>query len=351
MRVIDADCHVIETSQTWEYMDATDAPYRPVPTGRSTDGLNRETWDIQGRPGPKNPGRTRVGSQSAQSGHAETTEATRTVVDVQARLSHMDELGVDVQVLYPTIFLGVISDIPAVELALTKSYNRWLGDIYARSGGRLRWVAIPPLGEVNKVPEELEAAKENGACGVFMRGFEGERLVTDPFFASLYEAAEALEMPLCFHAGCGNKAFNDLTGRETFTNAKFPVLSAFHSLIYRGIPQRYPRLRFGFVEVAANWLPYVLTDLDRRMIREGKPGVGQTPLADNNMFVACQTNDDLPHIMKYVGDTNLMIGSDYGHDDTSSELEALRNLGETGGLSPNSVSKILDDNPRRLYAI
>ena len=74
-------------------------------------------------------------------------------------------------------------------------------------------------------------------------------------------------------------------------------------------------------------------------------------LADNNMFVACQPNDDLPYIINSVGDDNLMIGSDYGHSETSSELEALRSLRESGALPARTIEKILDDNPRRLYGI
>ena len=46
-----------------------------------------------------------------------------------------------------------------------------------------------------------------------------------------------------------------------------------------------------------------------------------------------------------------MIGSDYGHSDTSSELEALKSLKTSGLLEPRIVDKVLSDNPARLYAI
>ncbi len=46
-----------------------------------------------------------------------------------------------------------------------------------------------------------------------------------------------------------------------------------------------------------------------------------------------------------------MIGSDYGHSDTSSELEALRSLRTSGRLEPRIVDKILSHNPAQLYAI
>ena len=48
--------------------------------------------------------------------------------------------------------------------------------------------------------------------------------------------------------------------------------------------------------------------------------------AASNLFVACQTDDDLPYVLKYAGENCLMIGSDYGHADNASELLALAKL-------------------------
>ena len=55
--------------------------------------------------------------------------------------------------------------------------------------------------------------------------------------------------------------------------------------------------------------------------------------------------------MKYVGEDNLVIGSDYGHNDTSTELAALRTFASGGIVDERVVTKILDDNPRRLYGL
>ncbi|MBI2991762.1 MAG: amidohydrolase family protein, partial [Deltaproteobacteria bacterium] len=57
------------------------------------------------------------------------------------------------------------------------------------------------------------------------------------------------------------------------------------------------------------------------------------------------------YVLNYAGEDNLVIGSDYGHADTASELEALRNLKRQGEVSPGVINKILDDNPRALYGL
>ena len=350
MPIIDADCHVIESDQTWAYLDPADEAYRP----RSyTDPArpDRPLWVIDGNARERPFATAAKGTVAeVQSGFAQTSLATRSLADVDARIAHMDALGVDVQVLYPTVYLTQVSQKPAIDLALAKSYNRWLADIWSQSEGRLRWAAVPPLLTMDAVPEQLRFAKENGACGVFMRGFEGDRVISDPYFFPLYEAASELDMPICVHAGCGNPAYVDLTVGEAYARNKLPVITAFHSFVFHDVPSKFPALRFAFIEVSANWIPYVVTDLERRVEREGRV-LGRDVLAGNRMFVACQTNDDIPYIIDRVGDDNLLIGSDYGHSDTSSELEALRSLKESAAVPPASVDKILNDNPRRLYGL
>jgi predicted TIM-barrel fold metal-dependent hydrolase len=50
-----------------------------------------------------------------------------------------------------------------------------------------------------------------------------------------------------------------------------------------------------------------------------------------------------------VGDDHLVIGTDYGHNDTASEINALRKLKVDGKIAATSIDKILGDNPQALY--
>ncbi len=43
-----------------------------------------------------------------------------------------------------------------------------------------------------------------------------------------------------------------------------------------------------------------------------------------NIYVTCQTNDDVPYIIvRYAGENRLVIGTDHGHTDPSSAVTAL----------------------------
>jgi predicted TIM-barrel fold metal-dependent hydrolase len=342
MPVIDADTHVIETERTWEFMEPSEAEFKPIPAAAQTDsGETKQFWLIDNRLQPR---RDNIGH--------DTTEAAREMRDVEVRLRHMDELGVDIHVLYPTIFLRPITRRPDWELALCRSYNRWLAEIWSMGKGRLLWAAVLPLLSMDKALEELNWARKNGACAVFIRGIEGDRRLNDPYFFPLYEAASDLDMPIGIHSATGNFAIHDFFGGQEpgFCKFKLAVVGAFHSLVYDEVPARFPRLRFGFIEVSSQWVPYVIHDLAIRFRRRGKE-LKKDLLQEDRIYVACQTDDDLAYVLQYAGKERLMIGSDYGHADTSSELEALRRLKQQGGVEPTAIDRILDDNPREFYGL
>jgi predicted TIM-barrel fold metal-dependent hydrolase len=335
MRSIDADAHVLETPATWAFLDGAEREHAPAIV-RNEKG---EFWRIDGKLHRKD---TNIG--------ADTGSDARELRDIAARLKHMDELEIDVQVLYPTVFLRPYTQRPEVELALCRSYNRWLGEIWKASGGRLRWVAMAPFLSLDKVPEELLRAKDNGACGVYMRGHESERRLTDPYFHAVYALAEQLDMPVCVHSASGSYTVSAFMGEDNFSKFKLAVVGACHALLFEGTPQLFPKLRWAFIEVSAQWIPYVLNDLVLRCRRRGRP-LAERPLAANNIYVACQVTDDLAYILPYAGEDNLVIGTDYGHADTASEIDALRLLKTNGMLPARAVDKILSDNARRLYGI
>ena len=94
-----------------------------------------------------------------------------------------------------------------------------------------------------------------------------------------------------------------------------------------------------------------MNDLSIRFGNNGREFPGAELMRENRMYVACQTTDDLQYVIDTAGDDNIIIGTDYGHDDTSSEILAMQRLREEGRLPSSTVEKILDHNPRRLYGL
>ena len=352
MGAIDADAHVIETVQTWSYLDGDERRFTPQLMTQSfgaellsNEGIVvRDFWVIEGRAHGKD---RNVGTN--------TSQESREMLSVDARLAHMDELGIEMQVLYPTLFLRPVVEDAECERALCNSYNRWMGDLWRQSKGRLRWVAKPPLRILEKAPgmvrDGLEWAKDNGACGIFMRGLECERALGDPYFYQLWQISEDLDLPVCIHSANGSFFHHDFfAGDTTFTKFKLAVVGAFHTLLEKEIPKKFPQVRWGFIEVSAQWVPYVLNDLADRFRRKGNP-FPTNALAVNNLWVACENTDDLPYVLSHAGEDHLMIGTDYGHHDPSSELNAVHLLRNDKRITHAAIKKILEINPRNFYGL
>lgn len=342
MLTIDADAHVLESEKTWEYMDGAERKYRPQIVGGINGSESKDQyWLVDGtlRLKSGNVGRN-------------TPQASREMRDVPTRIKHMNELGVDVQVLYPTLFLIPLTPRPEIETALCRSYNRWLADIWKQEQERLRWAAVVPLLTMDQALQEARFAKENGACGIFMRGTEGDRLLSDPYFFPLYEEAGRLDLAICVHAANGSATLYNYYRYETvgFSKFKLNCIGGFHSMVMDRIPDRFPKLRIGFLEISAQWLPYVYTDLAKRFRIKGKE-LSRDFLHQDRIYVACETTDDIPYIVEALGDDNIVVGSDYAHADSATELLAIRNLKDDPRLTPELAQKIVSDNARALYGL
>ena len=162
-----------------------------------------------------------------------------------------------------------------------------------------------------------------------------------------------LGLAVAFHSGVRNYQFDGLfhSRATTIWKAKFPVLGAFHSVVMGGLPDRFPKVRWGFLEAAASWVPYMLTDIGARVNRLKGRGLISDLMQRNRLYVQCQTEEDIPYILSFAGEDNIVCGSDYSHADTSSEVEALQVIGQREDISPEAKRKILDDNAKALYAI
>ena len=67
--------------------------------------------------------------------------------------------------------------------------------------------------------------------------------------------------------------------------------------------------------------------------------------------VTTETNDDFDYALRYAGEDHIVIGTDYGHTDASSEVDAIDIFRANTEVADPIKKKILDDNPRTLYGL
>ena len=356
--IIDSDAHVVETEHTWDYMVGSDAKYRPKLFSSPTEP-QRQYWIIDGQI-RGNRGVTLTEQQLddfSKRAHRQVTtpHGAREVSDIGLRLNHMDKLGVDVQVLHNTLWIEEVADRPEYDVALTTSWNRWLADVWKEGGGRLRWTTVLPYTDIPSAIDLMGFAQENGAVGVVIRPYEGSRFLLEPYFFPIFEEAQRRGMPMIVHVSNANQKLLDMLGSpynpgRGFTTFRQPTVTACHALLLSDIPKRFPDLRWGFIEVSAQWIPWVVHEAIRRA-SPGGTALPENPLKALNIWVSAQTDDDFPYIFEYSSDDQILIGTDYGHSDTSSEVDAIETFRGLPNVSEESKLKILSTNPAAFYGI
>jgi len=281
-----------------------------------------------------------------------TPEAARGLDDVSLRVRHMDELGIDVQVLHNSMWIRPVTKRPDTEVVLCRAWNRWMADVWKEGGGRLRWTCVVPTLTMDEAINEARFARDHGAVGISLRAYDHGLMVTDPVYYPLYEEATRLDMPITIHVSNGSSELEDLIKsrypiKAGFVSFGLPTVASCFAVLSSELPKLFPTLRWAFVEASAGWIPWVLHNLLRRHGSD----YPRNPFAEYNVYVTAQMDDDHAYLLDYVGDGVLVIGTDYGHSDVSSEINALQLFGELDTISAAAKQSVLSTNPMRLYGI
>jgi len=360
--IIDADTHVAESEHMWAHLEKEAYPRRPILMGVPEDtlyGSSNAFWLIDGNifPKPAGKGGNRLITPSAskqQASRKDISIGSRELTDPASRIKDMDRLKIDIQIVYPTLFLVYLTDELGLEIALCKAYNRFMSAACDRGEGRLRWVAILPLRSVDESLKEMKWAKDHGAVGLFFRGLEKDLNLDDPYFFPIYQAAMDRDLSICIHTGAGcpviSSVFN-VDRHSVFAHGRLLPIIAFRQLVANRIPEQFPTLRFGFIETSAGWIPFLLHAL-RRQSRDRWAELSTPELFQKYRFyVACEADEDVRYLTQYVGEDNLIIGSDYAHTDPSEEGDLVGAMKAREDVPARVVDKILSDNPSRFYSI
>jgi hypothetical protein len=140
--------------------------------------------------------------------------------------------------------------------------------------------------------------------------------------------------------------FFDLELNGTFATSHLPPIIGFRDLVAGEIPEKFPALKFGFLEVSASWVPFLYHHLKR----SGRPRPSfpnarwkhascKDLFRDYRIYVACEADEDIPYLAEYIGADNLLIGSDYGHNDPAEEKALVQTMQTREDLSAVMVKR------------
>ena len=230
------------------------------------------------------------------------TEVRPAAYNAKARLQDMDEDGIDLAVLYPTMLLGLQgnTDREFAEVQC-RAYNDWASDHTQEGEGRLFAAgAVPPMPDADGVAgvarEIRRVAELPGMVSLFLRPNPAVewRAFNDPVYDPIWAASADTGLPLAFHpflvpdmagAAQGLKlnrvrypdgSYEPLdqmvetpgpTGLNNvfYTQAIANPVDVMHAICYitaGGVCERFPDAKFIFLEANGGWLVPWLERLD-----------------------------------------------------------------------------------------
>jgi predicted TIM-barrel fold metal-dependent hydrolase len=265
--------------------------------------------------------------------------------DGSARNQLLDQEGVVAEVLFPDADVlgtgrlaaspfgtGLAGDNANSEEAIagSRAHNRWLGDFVAGDPDRRIGIAVIPatIPEMDVVLDLVREAKDLGHRGILIptRWFD-RPAYHDPLYEPLWSLTEELGLVLHTHSGAGPTDIDLGPGMLGIyaSEAGWWAARPLAVLIWAGVFERHPTLRYSMAENGAWWVPDQIRKMDEKWIgghntRKFGDAFRQdlsmkpSEYLDRNCFFGASTPgvDDIER-RHQIGVGNLMWGNDLPH--------------------------------------
>jgi predicted TIM-barrel fold metal-dependent hydrolase len=206
------------------------------------------------------------------------------------------------------------------------AHNRWLAELCAHSPERRCGVALVPItAEIDDVLAEIRRAKESGLGAVMIPARWVDQLpYQDRHYDPVWALCEDLQMPIVTHSGgVPREEFGGHLGIFVTEVTWWPARPLWF-LLWSGVFERFPRLRFGVTESGCWWLGQLLWSWDRLFIGHqgsSKLATDAFPLkmlpseyVDRNCFTGLAGIKRRELGLRYeIGIDNMLWGTDFPH--------------------------------------
>ncbi|NUU23084.1 MAG: amidohydrolase family protein [Streptomycetaceae bacterium] len=290
--------------------------------------------------------------------------------DRDARLTAMDELGLDGALFFPTLGVGMeqalIHDIPAL-LAAFRAFNRWLEEDWGFAY-RERIYAAPylTLADPAHAVRELQWALDKDARVIVMQygpimTDRGWTSPGDPALEPFWALAAEAGITIVYHGG--NSAYAQLVSwwgerheMEAFRATPMrglispePIADTMAALLSYGVLARHPRLRIAAIETGADWVGPLFARLKKSYAQQ--PHAWAEDPRDTlrrQLWVAPFHENDLAELRRVIGVDRIMMGSDWPHTEGIAQpLNFVKDL-EKAGFSDDEQVQVMRTNAESL---
>ncbi len=282
----------------------------------------------------------------------------------ELRLKDMEMDGVDAEVLYGILGVGMRFDDPELTRYVYNVYYEWAAEFCNTNPGR--WAALAPLcsHDPQAAAADLRTAAKLGLKGADFAVSIAVKPLYQQEWDVLWEAASECAMPVSFHFTVGMRPSirqpdpEDLAANKgklsLVSDACSQLEGALHltSIIYSGACERYPNFKWVLGESGVTWVPFLLARMDAH--RQDERHEVDLPMLPSEYWrrqghSTYQTDSILADMVDLVGEDNAIWGSDYPHPDgvwpdSQSTIEQ-----DLGRLDERQRRKIICENAGKLY--
>jgi len=212
---------------------------------------------------------------------------------------------------------------PEYNLEGCRAYNRWLAYLCKSNPERMAGVALINVDDIDATVEMIREAREMGLWGgvLLPSSTGGHPFYHHPRYEPIWAVCAELDMPLQSHAGwspdygdveCATAMFIsevDMWGQRPFT-----------ALMWSGVFERYPNIKYVLTEVGSGWVGEKLRVLEfkaqdpifKHFTRD--LSLSPTEYFQRNCFLGSSfLARHEAHFCKELGVDKFMWGSDYPH--------------------------------------
>lgn len=286
-------------------------------------------------------------------------------LDPKDRLAAMDHEGIGLSYIFPSKVLGLLPALRSSAFAheIVKAYNDWVIAYCAEDAERLKAVATVPQHDIVLAVEEVERVRDKGVRAITLRPNTVAGMnIDDPSYDTLWACCAQHDIAVSFHEGFGVAKIPRIGTERTHDTMQghmvshpFEHMMAVLLLITGGVLERFPTLRFAFMESGASWAPFWLNRMDDHVeqFAKDRPPLPERPSTyfKRQCFLGTEAEDPLlPSLIEYGLEDTLLFCSDFPHFDAHFP-GAVAGLTERTDIGDAVKRKMLSDNAHRLFNI
>lgn len=279
--------------------------------------------------------------------------------DADARLRDMDTEGVDVHFLVHACNIGYPDD--DIDIEFVYAQHRFLNDFCGRDPKRLKsCLLVGPQSVDGSIAEIRRWGKAPWAVAVQPR-LPIDYPLDHPDLDPIWAAAQEHGLAVIHHSlATGYPGYRDMWQNPFLGRCgshPWAAMRAVCAFFGAGLMDRYPELRYGILESGFGWLPFWARRMDDQAIYVGYVAEGlhqkmSEYLTGGRFFAGIEQHegaDMAKHCNDFLGDHILMFGSDYPHAESRFPESVDRVLAWENVIGPDSMRKMLWDNPVRFF--